>query len=74
MNTLRQILINNGALEKLNKAMKLIKEESEIADRGEFYSQTDVDYLHNGNQYLSEFYDILDQMMRSEEYANVKKR
>lgn len=63
MNTLKQALIANGGLEKLNKAMKLINEESEIADRGEFCSQTDAEYLHHGNRLLKEFNELLTEVL-----------
>ena len=72
MNTLRKALTENGGLTKLHKALKLIKEESSIADRGEFHSSTDIQYLREGFMNLQEFCDILDDMMRNEEHKNVK--
>lgn len=59
MKTLKQTLTENGAMDKLRKAMNYINEESEIADRGEFFSNTDVEYLHHGNQLLKEFNELL---------------
>ena len=60
---LKEQLEANGGLEMLLNAIKLIGEESEIADRGEFYTETDVEYLHNGYEALNNFYEILKGMM-----------
>lgn len=63
MNTLKKALTENGAMDKLRKAMNYINEESEIADRGEFFSKTDVEYLHHGNQLLKEFNELLTEVL-----------
>jgi len=63
MNTLKKALTENGAMDKLRKAMNYINEESEIADRGEFLSKTDVEYLHHGNQLLKEFNELLTEVL-----------
>lgn len=64
MNTLKQKLIENGGLGKLQKAMRFIGEESRIADNGEFCTKLDAEYLHTGNSLLVEFYEILTDMMK----------
>ena len=48
-----------GALQKLEKGLSLIKEESDIANRGELFTNVDAQYLKEGYDYLKEFYDIL---------------
>lgn len=63
MNTLKKALTENGAMDKLRKAMNYINEESEIADRGEFLSDIDAKYLHHGNQLLKEFNELLTEVL-----------
>lgn len=63
MNTLKKALTENGAMDKLRKAMNYINEESEIADRGEFFSDFDAKYLHHGNQLLKEFNELLTEVL-----------
>ena len=58
-NPVKKALTEKGAIDKLHKAMKYIGEETEIAKRGEFGSQTDVEYLSNGRDLLDEFYGLL---------------
>lgn len=60
---LKERLEENGGMEQLNKAIKLIGEESKLADNGEFSTETDVEYLHNGYEALNNFYEILKKMM-----------
>lgn len=66
-NALKKALTENGAMDKLRKAMNYINEESEIADRGEFFSKTDAEYLHHGNQLLKEFNELLTEVLNKHE-------
>jgi hypothetical protein len=39
----------------------------EIADRGEFFSKTDAEYLHHGNLLLKEFNELLTEVLNKHE-------
>ena len=64
--TLKERLQHNGALANLAKGIEFIEEETEIAKRGEFTTQTDVDYLSHGLELVKKFKEELDTIIRLE--------
>ena len=63
-NTMKEKLQHNGAMQKFNKGLSLIEEEVDIAMRGEFCTQTDVDYLVQGFLLIKEFKAEMDKVLK----------
>ena len=52
------------ALKKFYKGFALVNEEVDIAKRGEFSTQTDIQYLVQGATLLNEFKEELEKLLK----------
>lgn len=52
------------SMQKFNKGLALVKEESDIANRGEFCAKIDIEYLAQGYALLAEFKDEVEKMLK----------
>ena len=52
------------SMQKLNKGLALVKEESDIANRGEFCTKIDIEYLAQGYALLAEFKNEVEKILK----------
>ncbi len=52
------------SMQKFNKGLALVKEESDIANRGEFYTNIDIEYLAQGYSLLAEFKNEIEKLLK----------
>ena len=52
------------SMQKLNKGLALVKEESDIANRGEFCTKIDIEYLAQGYALLAEFKNEVEKLLK----------